>query len=301
MALQKTDFIWHNGKLLPWDEAKVHVLTHSLHYGAGVFEGIRCYKTADGPAVFRLKEHIARLYYSAGVVRMKIPYEPAVLEAAVCDVLREGKLAQGYIRPIAYFGYGIMGVNPGDSVVDVSIACWPWGAYLSEDPIDVKISSFMRIHPKSTTCDAKICGHYVNSIFAVQELKGTHYKEALLLDANGNVAEGPGENFFIVEQGRIVTPPLGNILAGITRATVMGLAREEGLTVVEEPISVARALAADEAFFTGTAAEVTLIRSIDDTVLKNSAAHPIGSRIRERYMDVVYGRDAKHAGYLTRV
>ena len=297
----ETNSIWHNGKLVPWGEARIHVLTHTLHYGGGAFEGLRFYKTDRGPAIFRLREHYDRLFYSADCLQMEIPFSKAQLHDATIELVAVNGLDQGYIRPITFFGYGKMGVNPQGAPIEVAIACWPGGAYLSDDAVDIKVSKYIRIHPATTVADAKLCGHYVNSILAVLELRGTRYHEALFLDYNGNVAEGPGENFFIIKKGKVYTPPLGTILAGITRSTVIELIKHLGLELIERNITLDEAFAADEAFFTGTAAEVTAIRSIDDRELKNGANGSITKQIKELYLDVVYGRRKEFDHYLTYV
>jgi len=295
----ETNSIWHNGKLVPWHEARIHVLTHTLHYGGGAFEGLRFYKTDRGPAIFRLREHFERLFYSADCLKMEIPFSRSQLEDATVELVASNGLSQGYIRPIAFYGYGKMGVNPLGAPVEVAIACWPWGAYLSDGAVDIKVSQYIRIHPKSSISDAKICGHYVNSILAVLDLRGTHYHEALFLDYNGDIAEGPGENFFIIKDGKVYTPPLGAILAGITRSTVVELIRHLGLELIERRISLEEAFDADEAFFTGTAAEVTAIRSIDDRALRTADKGEITQQIKQLYLDVVYGRKKEFEHYLT--
>lgn len=299
--METTKFIWKDGKLVAWEDALVHVLTHTLHYGAGVFEGIRCYKTDTGTAIFRLPEHIDRLVYSAKAIGMTIPFSREQLIEATIETVRENNLEQGYIRPLVYYGYGVMGLNPRNAPVEAIIACWPWGAYLPHDMVDLKTSSFIRIHPRSTVADAKIVGHYVNSILSVLELKGTKYHEALLLDFEGNVAEGPGENLFLVKEGSLVTPKLGTILAGITRNTIMDLCSTFGLSVEEKIISPGEVLAADEAFYTGTAAEVTPIRSLDDTVIGKGEVGPITAKLRDAYLEIVQGKKPEFEKYLTRV
>lgn len=301
MSLQATDWIWMNGSFVPWKDANVHVLTHSLHYGGGTFEGIRVYKTDRGPAVFRLREHMERLHYSAGVLEMKLAHSVDTLCEATCELLRRCKLEQGYIRPLAYYGYGVMGLNPRDSKTEAMIACWPWGTYLPNETVDAKVSKYIRIHPRSTVADAKITGHYVNSILACLELKGTKYQEAIFLDLDGNVAEGPGENLFMVKDGVVFTTPLGTILPGITRSTVMELAAESGITISEKTFNVADVQSADEAFFTGTAAEVHGIRSVDDVVIGNGSLGPVTTKLKGLYLDAVYGRSPKHQNYLTLV
>ncbi len=297
--MQQTKEIWHNGAFVAWEDAKVHVLTHALHYGDSVFEGIRAYKTSRGAAVFRLKEHLERLFYSASVIGITIPYTVEQLTEATTQLLKRCNLEQGYIRPIAFNGYGVMGLNPKGSPVDVVIACWPWGKYLPHEMVDIKSSKYIRIHPKSTVSDAKIGGHYVNSILAVQELQGTKYHEALFLDLDGNIAEGPGENFFMIKEGKLITPPLGTILAGITRETVIQFAKRHNIPVVERTISLDEAFKCDEAFFTGTAAEVSPIRSINDTVLGNGELGPITKKIKDAYLKMVTGEDAEFIHFLT--
>ena len=297
--MEETDYIWKNGTMLPWESATTHVLTHTLHYGGGVFEGLRVYDTERGPAIFRLPEHIERLFYSASALQMQIPFSQKEIVDACIKVVRENKLQKGYVRPIAYYGYGKMGVNPKGAAVDVAIACWPWGAYLPHDMIEVKVSSFIRIHPKTTVADAKISGHYVNSILAVLELSGTKYHEALFLDFNGNVAEGPGENLFVVKNGAIFTPQLGTILPGITRATVMELARSLGFRITETNLTLSDVYTSDEAFFTGTAAEVTPIRSVNDMVIGKGEVGPLTSGIRKLFFDVVHGRIKEFEKFVT--
>lgn len=299
--MQTTEFIWQNDKLVPWADAKVHVLTHTLHYGGGAFEGIRFYETAKGPAIFRLDAHVERLFYSAEALKMTVPYTKQEVANIIIDVVRANKIKQGYIRPLLFYGYNKMGVNPVGSPVEFIVACWPWGAYLPHDMVDIKISRYIRIHPDSTIVDAKLCGHYLNGILASLELQGTHYHEALLLDAKGYVSEGVGENLFIVKGGVIYTPKLGTILAGITRETIFKLAAESNLKVIEAELKPADVYFADEAFFTGTAAEVTPIRSIDDHVLGDGKLGPITAGIKAAYQDVVFGRDPKFESYLTYV
>lgn len=297
--METTKFIWHNGKLVAWDEARVHVLTHTLHYGGGAFEGIRCYPTSDGPAVFRLREHMERLVYSAGVLQMTLPYSVDQLCDATIELLRENKLPHGYIRPLVYFGYGVMGLNPRNAPVEIAISCWPWGAYLPHEAVDIKTSKYIRIHPRSVVADAKICGHYVNSILAALEVRGTKYHEALFLDADGNVAEGPGENVFAIFGKEIVTPPAGTILVGITRDTIKTVARDLGYTVTEKTLTPTALREADEAFFTGTAAEVVGISSLDDKPIGKGGLGPVSAKIRGAYLDIVNGRDERYRHYLT--
>lgn len=297
--MQELKTIWQNGKLIPWAEAKVHVLSHTLHYGGGAFEGIRFYNTTKGPAIFRLHEHVKRLLYSAQILHIQLPYSKEDIVAAIKDVIRANKLVEGYIRPIAFYGYGKLGVKPADSAVELAIACWNWGAYLANDYVDVKISSYKRIHPDSTIIEAKLCGHYVNSILAALELEGTPYHEALLLDSDGFIAEGVGENFFMVKNGIIYTPKLGAILPGITRDTIIQLAKQLNLELLEANITPTKVYTADEAFFTGTAVEVTAIRSINDHLFNEGRKGMMTIKIKEAYFDAVYGRNPAFAHYLT--
>jgi branched-chain amino acid aminotransferase len=301
MAIESTEFIWFDGEFIPWDEAKVHVISHTLHYGSGVFEGIRAYKTDRGPAIFRLGEHLDRLRYSCEAIRLELPYSTDELTDASTELLRRNKMEQCYIRPLVINGYGAMVLDPEGAPVNTVIACWPWGAYLPHEMVDVKISSYIRIHPDSTVADAKICGHYVNSILATQEIAGSDFHEAILLDVHGRIAEGPGENLFLVKDGVLLTPRLGTILTGITRDTVIQLCRSMGIEVVEQDLEPADAFSADEAFFTGTAAEVTPIRSIDRKVITEGGTGPMTARIRDAYLDVVYGRTKDFEHFLTYV
>ncbi len=271
-----------------------------MHYGGSAFEGIRFYKTDKGPAIFRLNDHIDRLFYSAKALNMQIPYSKDEIITAIKEVVLNSKLEAGYIRPIIFYGYGKLGVNPGDNPIEVVIACWPWGAYLPFDSIDVKISKYIRIHPDSSIVDAKISGHYVNGILASLELKGSHYHEALFLDSEGLVTEGVGENFFMIKDGNIYTPKLGGILAGITRETVITLARHLGFNVIETDIILDDVYKADEAFFTGTAAEITLIRSVNDKAFRMCKESPIGSQIKKAYLELVHGNNKNFSdNYLT--
>lgn len=297
--METTPYIWFNGAFLPWNKAQTHLLTHTLHYGCGVFEGIRVYNTDKGPAIFRLQDHTKRFFYSAKKMMINVPYSEAEWNEATIETVRKNKLMQGYIRPIIYLGYGKMGVDPKGARTDCAIACWPWGKYLSEDPIDVKIVKTRRLHPNSCVPDAKVTGHYFNSIMAIREIQGTHYREALLLDYKGNVAEGPGENFFIVKKNDVLTPPHGNILPGITRDTVMRLARDLGYRVQEKILKPRDVYQADETFFTGTAAEVTPIKSVDDHVFGNGAIGPVTSALKTAYMDAVMGKNRKYQDWLT--
>lgn len=299
--MQTTEFIWQNGNFIPWADAKVHILTHTLHYSGGAFEGIRFYETEKGPAIFRLGEHIDRLFYSAGVLKMSLPYTKAEIIDALTQLVRMNTIQAGYIRPLVFYGYGKMGVNPVGSPVECAIACWPWGAYLPHESVDVQISRYIRIHPDSTVVDAKLCGHYLNGILASLALQGTHYHEALLLDAKGFISEGVGENIFIVKDKVLYTPKLGTILAGITRETIFTLAARMGIKIVEADLTPQAVYAADEAFFTGTAVEVTPVRSVDDHIFNQGNIGPITTAIKAAYQEVVHGRDPAFVQYLTYV
>lgn len=297
--MQKTDYIWYSGKLVEWDQATTHVLTHTLHYGGGAFEGIRFYNTDKGPAIFKLAEHVERLYYSGDALAMDIPFTQEEICQAIIDTVRANKLKEGYIRPLVFFGYGAMGVNPVNAPVELIIACWPWGAYLPVEMVDIKTTKYIRVHPKSTIADAKLCGHYLNGILSLIEIRGTHYHEALFLDADGYIAEGAGENFFIVKDGVIYTPSLGKILAGITRNTIIELARSHQYEVIEKPITLEEAYQADEAFFTGTAVEVTPIKSIDDNEINAGKLGPVSALLKNTYHRIVRGQEPEYLDALT--
>lgn len=289
-----------DGKLIHWKDAKVHVLTHSLHYGSGVFEGIRYYSTDNGSAVFRLSDHISRLFNSANTINMQIPFSEEEIVAAVIETVRINEIKSGYIRPIAFFGYGKMGLKTEGAPVNVSIAVWPWETYLGANPVKIKTSSFIRIHQKSSSTESKITGNYINSILASVEATSSGYDEALLLDFAGKIAEGPGENIFIVRNGALYTPQLGNILPGITRNTIITLARDIDYEVHEIPLALEDIYDADEAFFTGTAAEITSIAKVDNVALKNSNG-TITKKIREMYLGVVQGKNSDYENWLSYV
>jgi branched-chain amino acid aminotransferase len=304
MSMSDRDgFIWYDGKLVPWRDATTHVLTHSLHYGMGIFEGLRAYKTDAGKtAIFRLDAHTDRLFNSARIFQMQMPFDKATINEAHKEVLRANKLETGYLRPLAFYGSEKMGVSPHGAQLHVIIAAWPWGAYLGEDAlaqgIRVKISSFTRHHVNISMVRAKASGHYINSILANNEVTAAGYDEAMLLDPEGYVAEGSGENVFIVRNGQLYTPELTACLEGITRDTVMRLASELGIPVKEKRITRDEVYTADEAFFTGTAAEVTPIRELDDRPIGSGARGPITQRLQEKYFDVVYGRSSEHKDWL---
>jgi branched-chain amino acid aminotransferase len=298
-------FIWYDGKLVPWREATTHVLTHSLHYGMGVFEGVRAYKTAKGTAIFRLQDHTERLFNSAHIFQMAMPWDRETINEAQKEVIRANNLESGYLRPLAFYGSEKLGVSPKGAKVHVVIAAWPWGAYLGEEGMErgirVKTSSFTRHHVNISMVRAKACGHYINSILANNEATGDGYDEALLLDPEGYVSEGAGENIFIVKKGKLYTPDLTSCLEGITRATVLQLAAELGVEVLEKRITRDEVYAADEAFFTGTAAEVTPIRELDGRQIGIGRRGPITAQLQAKYFDVVYGRSEEHAGWLAHV
>jgi branched-chain amino acid aminotransferase len=298
--METAEFIWMNGELVPWEEAKIHCINHSFHYGGGVFEGIRFYETAKGPAVFRLREHMERLFYSAGVMGMKVTYSVEDLMKVTLDLISKNGLEVGYIRPLIYLD-GKMGINPIGNEVNVFIACWSWPKYLGHDGAKVKISKYMRIHPDSTVIDAKVCGHYSNSVMASLEMQKAGAHEALFLDYEGNVAEGPGENVFLVKDGIIKTPGLGSILPGLTREAVMRIARDKGYKVREETLTKEDFYEADEAFFTGTAAEITPFASLDDHVYGDGKPGPIATELKEAFMKIVRGEDPEYVEYLSYV
>ena len=298
-------FIWQDGKLIPWREATTHVLTHSLHYGMSVFEGVRAYKTDAGTAIFRLEEHTDRLFNSAHIFQMAMPYDKATINEAHKEVLRANKLESGYLRPIAFYGSEKMGVSPKGAKVHVAIAAWPWGAYLGEEGMErgirVKVSSYTRHHVNISMVRAKASGHYINSILANNEVTNEGYDEAMLLDPEGYVAEGAGENLFIVKKGKLYTPDLTSCLEGITRATVLQIAEELGLSVQEKRITRDEVYCCDEAFFTGTAAEVTPIREVDGRAIGSGSRGPITERLQTMYFDQVHGRRAENEDWLAYV
>ena len=299
-------FIWYDGKLVPWREATTHVLTHTLHYGMGVFEGVRAYETAEGPAIFRLQDHTKRLFRSAHIFGMKIPFTPQELDDAQIACVRENGLRSCYIRPLAFYGSVAMGVAAKSNPVRVAIAAWPWGAYLGpeglEKGIRVKTSSFTRHHVNIHMTGAKACANYLNSILANQEATTDGYDEALLLDPQGYVSEGSGENVFLVMDGELHTPDLSSgALRGVTRDTVFKLARDLGIPVVERRITRDEVYCADEAFFTGTAAEVTPIRELDNRTIGVGHRGPVTARVQDAFFAAVNGRDPKHMDWLTPV
>jgi branched-chain amino acid aminotransferase len=298
-------WIWHDGRLTPWRNATTHVLTHSLHYGLAVFEGLRAYDTPDGPAIFRVQDHTERLVNSARIYMMQIPYDRPTLVEAQREVVRANGLGTCYLRPIAFYGAEKMGVSPKGATVHVAIAAWPWGAYLGpeahERGIRVKTSSYARHHVNVTMARAKLAATYANSILATLEASQDGYDEALLLDVDGFVAEGAGENLFIVKGGRLYEPELTSALAGITRDTVITLARERGYEVSARRLTRDDVYIADEAFFCGTAAEVTPIVELDRRTIGGGRPGPVTRAIQRAFFDVVSGRDARHRDWLTPV
>jgi len=301
----KDGVIWYDGAMVPWRDATTHVLTHSLHYGLAVFEGLRAYDTKKGAAIFRLKEHIDRLFASAHIYMMKIPFSKKELMDACLNVVKENNLSSCYIRPIAFYGSEKMGVSPKGATVHVAIAAWPWGAYLGAEGIEkgirVKTSSFSRHHVNVTMCRAKYSGTYANSILANQEAIDHGYDEALLLDVDGFVAEGAGENLFIVKNNTIYEPELTSALMGITRDTILTLAADLGLNVKSKRLTRDDVYTADEAFFTGTAAEVTPIRELDNRVIGTGQRGPVTEKLQTLFFNLVNGREEKHGGWLSYV
>jgi len=297
--------IWLDGEMVPWREAKTHVLTHTLHYGMGVFEGVRAYQTPKGAAIFRLQEHTDRLFNSAHILGMPMPWDRETLNQAQCAVVRENGLESAYIRPMCFYGAEGMGLRADNLNVHCMVAAWSWGSYLGEENmrngIRIKVSSFTRHHVNITMCRAKANGNYMNSMLALQEAQRDGYDEALLLDASGYVMEGSGENVFIVRDGVLYTPDLTSALDGITRRTVMTLCEELGLKVVERRITRDEVYIADEAFFTGTAAEVTPIREIDGRAIGAGTRGPITERLQALYFDQVHGRRDQHPEWLALV
>ena len=298
--------IWMDGKMVEWRDAKIHVLTHTLHYGCGAFEGVRAYKTDKGTAIFRLREHTERLFNSAKILRMPMPFTLDEVMQAQIDIIKANNLESGYLRPLIWLGSEKMGVSPKGAKVHVMVAAWPWGAYLGEDGINrgirVKTSSFTRHHVNITMTQAKSVSNYTNSILANLEATEDGYDEALLLDTAGFVSEGSGENVFVVKDGVVYTPDLSaGALNGITRKTVTAICKDLGLELKEKRITRDEVYIADEAFFTGTAAEVTPIRELDRVEIGSGTRGPITEKIQSAYFDVVYGRNAKYADWLTLV
>ena len=302
--MNEAKYIWMDGDFVPWDEAKVHVLTHTLHYGNGAFEGTRAYQTEDGLAIFRLQDHTKRLMNSAKILKLDVPFTQEELEEAQIELLRKNEFKENvYIRPLIYLGYGKMGLYHVGAPVHVAIAAWEWGAYLGEEGLEkgirVKISSIVRNSVKSTFGKAKAVANYLNSQMAKYEAIECGYEEALMLDDEGFVAEGSGECFFIVRDGVLITPPNDNSLESITQATVLELAKERDIPIERRRITRDEVYIADEAFFTGTAAEITPVREVDGRVIGNGKRGEITKELQDAYFDVVYGRDKTYKHYLT--
>jgi branched-chain amino acid aminotransferase len=301
--VEQADLIWHNGELVAWEDAKVHVLTHGLHYGTGVFEGERAYETPHGTAIFRHRDHLARLFKSAELYYMPLPYTLEELRSATHELIAANGLTECYIRPIAYRGYGQMGLYPLDCNVEVSIAVWPWGAYLGEQSklhgIRAKVSSWRRISHDSLIPHAKASGQYLNSVLAKVEASKAGYEEAILLDSHGFVCEGSGENIYVVREGKVLTPPqTAGILDGINRRSVLQIARDLGLEVIERDLARAELYLADEVFLSGTAAELCAVREIDDHVIGGGEPGPITRELQRVFDDALHGRDPRYVDWL---
>jgi branched-chain amino acid aminotransferase len=301
--VQKLSKIWMDGKLIPWEEANIHILTHSLHYGLAVFEGIRCYLCKDGKsAVFRLREHVDRLFDSAQIGDIKIPYSKKDIAEACKETLRVNQLKEGYIRPIVFIGEGVMGVYPGDNPIRVAIITWSWGAYLGDGALEkgirVKVSSYNRHHVNVMMTKAKICGNYVNSVLAKREVMRMGYDEALMLDTEGYVSEASGENIFMVKNGVLKTTPLTSILPGITRDAVIQIARAKKIPMLEERFTRDELYTAQEAFFTGTAAELTPIREVDNRIVGDAKPGPVTKELQAAFFDIVKGKNSEYREWL---
>ncbi len=297
--------IWYDGEYVPWRDATTHVLTHTLHYGLGVFEGVRAYETELGTAVFRLQDHTDRFFRSAHILGMKIPYDRDTLNEAQLEVVRRNNLKSAYIRPLAFYGSEGMGIHADMLKTHIAIASWEWGAYLGEDGlkkgIRIRTSSLTRHHVNITMCRAKACGNYINSILALQEAVSCGYDEALMLDSEGYVMEGTGENIFLVRNNKVYTPDLTSALEGITRDTIFQLVAEIGYDIEEKRITRDEVYIADEVFFTGTAAEVTPVRELDDRTIGSGERGPVTEKLQSMYFDQVYGRRDQHSEWLTYV
>ena len=304
--LTPTEKIWHNGRFIPWQEAKIHVLSHVVSYGSSVFEGIRCYQTPSGPQIFRLREHIRRMQDSSKIYRMPIPFSADQLAEAMVELVRLNNLSSCYIRPIVLRGYGEMGVHSGKNPVEVFVACWEWGKYLGEEAlasgVDVCVSSWNRMAPNTLPALSKAGGNYLNSQLVRMEANLNGYAEGIALDVAGYVSEGSGENIFVVRDGKIFTPPLGaSVLPGITRDSIIKLAEEMGIAVIETIVPREMLYIADEVFFTGTAAEVTPVRSVDRIVVGAGQRGPITERLQKEFFAIIDGKKADRFGWLTPV
>jgi len=303
--IPKTEKIWMDGKFVNWDDAKVHVLTHTLHYGLGIFEGIRCYETGKGSAIFRLDEHIDRLFNSAHIFLMEIPYSRKDIKDAIIETIKVNRIKSCYIRPLVYIGYGAMGLYPKENPINVSIAVWSWGTYLGDEGLEkgirIRTSSFIRNHVNANMSRGKVCGYYVNSQLAKKEAISGGYDEALLLDTEGYVSEGSGENVFIVRNGVLKTTPLTSILEGITRNSILQIAEDEGVGIKEERFTRDELYISEEAFFTGTAAEVTPIREVDGRMIGEGRPGKITKKLQAIFFDIVKGKNKKYKSWLTAI
>ncbi|MDK2956869.1 MAG: branched-chain amino acid aminotransferase [Desulfovibrionales bacterium] len=301
--VQQSSKIWFDGKFVDWADAKVHVLTHTLHYGAGVFEGIRAYECKNGKsAIFRLKEHMRRLLDSAHILNLKVPYSQEELNKAAVETMQVNGMKNGYLRPLVFVGAGVMGVYPGDNPIQTIIAAWPWGAYLGKDALEkgirIKTSSFSRHHVNVMMTKAKVCGNYVNSVLAKQEAVAEGFDECMMLDSHGFVSEGSGENIYIVRDGKIKTPPLNSVLPGITRNSLLVLAKDLGYEIVEQNFTRDEVYVADEVFFSGTAAELTPIREVDHRQIGEGSAGPVTKKLQQEFFKIVAGENEKYADWL---
>ncbi len=303
--VEESKKIWMDGKLINWADANVHVLTHTLHYGTGAFEGIRCYKAKKGSAIFRLKEHVDRLFDSCHILNIEVPFTNAQIKKAIIDTVKVNKLKECYIRPIVFIGYGAMGLYTQGNPVQVAIAAWPWGAYLGDDGIKngirVKVTSFARLHVNVSMTKSKTCGDYVNSTLAKSEAVASGFDEALFLDTSGYVSEGTGQNLFIVRDGVLLTPPLPSILEGITRKSIMEMAKKERIKVQEVNLTRDEVYIADEAFFTGTAAEVTPIREVDGRSIGSGKPGPITKKMQKLFFNIVKGEAKGYNSWLSHI
>jgi branched-chain amino acid aminotransferase len=306
MTFDQTKWVWVNGEMVPWESATFHVSSHALHYGSGVFEGMRCYETVDGPAVFRMEAHLDRLYASADVHGLAIPYTKEELADAVCTVISRNEFASCYVRPICFYGSSTLGVHPRNCPVEVVLLAWPWSAYLGAEGLErgvrITVSPWIKFHSQMMPTTAKACGQYINSMLAVRDAVARGYDEALLLDSQGYIAEGSGENLFIVKDGRITTnDERHSILLGVTRDAVIRIARDSGYEVEIRALQLRDLLTADEAFFTGTAAEVTPVRELDGRDIGAGARGPVTERIQQTFFEAIKGSDPRYTEWLYRV
>ncbi len=303
--VEESKKIWMDGEFVNWADANVHILTHTLHYGTGAFEGIRCYKTKKGSAIFRLQEHVDRLLDSCHILNIDSPFSNAKIKKAIVDTVKVNKLKECYIRPLVFIGYGAMGLYTKGNPIKVAVAAWPWGAYLGEEGIKngirVKVSSFTRLHVNVSMTKSKTCGDYVNSTLAKSEAVACGYDEALILDTSGFVSEGTGQNIFIVRDGVLMTPPLPSVLEGITRKSIIEMARKEKIEVSETNFTRDEVYISDEAFFTGTAAEVTPIREVDGRSIGNGKPGPVTKKLQKLFFQIVKGEAKAYKSWLTYV